>query len=61
MTYTDLQAGWNAPWHGQVTAGIRNALDRNPPVSYSAFENSFFPDYDIPGRFFYASYRQKFH
>lgn len=60
VTYTDLQAGWNAPWHGQVTAGIRNALDRNPPVSYSAFENSFFPDYDIPGRFFYASYRQKF-
>ena len=61
VTYTDLQAEWDAPWHGQVTAGIRNALDRNPPVSYSAFENSYFPDYDIPGRFFYASYRQKFH
>lgn len=60
MTCTDLQTGWNAPWHGQVTAGIRNALDRNPPVSHSAFENSFFPDYDIPGRFYYVSYRQKF-
>ena len=60
VTYTDLQAGWEAPWRGNITAGVRNALDRNPPVSYSAFENSFFPDYDIPGRFFYASYRQKF-
>ena len=60
VTYTDLEAGWDAPWHGHITAGIRNALDRTPPVAYSAFENSFFPDYDIPGRFYYASYRQAF-
>ena len=60
VTFTDLEAGWDAPWRGHLTAGIRNALDRTPPVSYSAFENSFFPDYDIPGRFYYASYRQDF-
>lgn len=60
VTYTDLEGGWDTPWHGHLVAGIRNALDRNPPVSYSAFENSFFPDYDIPGRFYYASYRQAF-
>ncbi|TAN07413.1 MAG: TonB-dependent receptor [Rhodanobacteraceae bacterium] len=60
VTFTDLEAGWDAPWHGHLMAGIRNALGRNPPVSYSAFENSFFPDYDIPGRFYYANYRQEF-
>jgi iron complex outermembrane receptor protein len=59
-TYIDLQAGWSAPWKGRFTLGVRNAFDRSPPVAYSAFANSFFPDYDIPGRFFYASYRQKF-
>ncbi|MEO6968689.1 MAG: TonB-dependent receptor [Rhodanobacteraceae bacterium] len=59
VTYIDLQAGWNAPWKGRFVLGVRNAFDRNPPVSYSAFENSYFPDYDIPGRFWYASYRQK--
>lgn len=60
VAYFDLQAGWTAPWNGRVTVGVRNAFDRNPPVAYSAAANSFFPDYDIPGRFFYASYRQKF-
>ena len=60
VTYVDLQMGWIAPWKGRFTLGARNAFDRGPPVSYSAAANSFFPDYDIPGRFFYASYRQRF-
>lgn len=60
VTYADVEAGWSSPWHARIQVGIRNGLDRNPPVAYSAFANSFFPDYDIPGRFFYASYRQKF-
>lgn len=60
VTFTDIETGWQAPWHARFTLGARNALNRNPPVSYSTFANSFFPDYDIPGRFFYASYRQAF-
>jgi iron complex outermembrane receptor protein len=60
VIYMDLQMGWIAPWRGRFTLGVRNAFDRSPPVSYSAAANSFFPDYDIPGRFFYASYRQHF-
>jgi len=59
VTFTDLEGSWDAPWHGRITLGVRNAFDRNPPVAYSA-ANSFFPDYDLPGRFWYASYRQKF-
>ncbi len=60
VTYVDLEASWRAPWRGIFTFGVRNAFDRNPPLAYSALANSFFADYDIPGRYFYASYRQKF-
>jgi len=60
VTYVDLEGGWRAPWNGVFTLGVRNALDRDPPLSYSEVPNSFYPDYDIPGRFYYASYRQKF-
>jgi iron complex outermembrane recepter protein len=60
VTFTDLEGTWASPWGAHVTLGVRNAFDRTPPVSYSAFANSFFPDYDLPGRFWYARYRQSF-
>lgn len=60
VTYFDLEAGWQAPWEARVTVGLRNAFDRDPPVSYAAFANSFIPDYDVPGRYWYMSYRQSF-
>ena len=60
VTFTDLEGGWEAPWHARLTVGVRNAFNRNPPVAFSAFANSFFPDYDLPGRFYYVSYRQRF-
>lgn len=60
VTCTDVEVDWQTPWHGRVTPGVRNALDRNPPTAYSAFANSFFPDYGIPGRFWWLSYRQAF-
>jgi iron complex outermembrane receptor protein len=61
VTYVDLEADWRAPWQGVFTLGVRNALDRDPPHAwaYSTF-NSFFPDYDIPGRLWWLGYRQKF-
>jgi len=61
VTYVDLEASWDAPWKARLAFGIRNALDREPPHAWSySSANSFIPDYDIPGRFYYASYRQKF-
>ena len=60
VTYFDLETSWDSPWKARFTLGVRNAFDRDPPVSYSAFMNSSQPDYDIPGRFWYASYRQSF-
>ncbi len=59
-TYLDLQASWNSRWGGRISAGVQNATDRDPPVSYTAFANSFDPAYPIPGRFWYASYTQRF-
>jgi len=58
--YFDLQGSWDAPWNGRITAGVRNLLDEDPPVSFSAFANSFNPAYDVPGRFLYVSYMQRF-
>lgn len=58
--YFDLQGAWSTPWNGQVRAGVQNLFDEDPPVSYSAFANSFDPQYPIPGRFWYLSYTQSF-
>jgi iron complex outermembrane receptor protein len=60
VTYVDLEASWRVPWRGTFTLGVRNAFDREPPLARSyGGANSFFPDYDVPGRFLWLSYRQK--
>jgi iron complex outermembrane receptor protein len=58
--YFDVQATWDAPWNARVTGGIRNVLDEDPPIAYSTFANSFDPQYEVPGRFWYVQYSQKF-
>jgi iron complex outermembrane recepter protein len=58
--YFDLQGTWDAPWNARVTAGVNNVFDEDPPVAYSAFANSFDPQYEVPGRFWYVQYTQKF-
>ncbi|MEP6484206.1 MAG: TonB-dependent receptor [Rudaea sp.] len=60
VTFTDLEASWDSPWQSRFTLGVRNAFDRSPPVAYSAFTNSFYPEYDLPGQFWYARYQQRF-
>ena len=58
-TYVDTQVDWRAPWNSTLSLGVRNLFDRDPPVSYST-ENNFPPHLEVPGRFFYAAYTQKF-
>jgi iron complex outermembrane receptor protein len=58
--YFDAQAGWNTSWDSTVSVGIRNLFDKEPPVAYSAFANSYDPSYRIPGRYLYASFKQRF-
>ncbi|MDG2519076.1 TonB-dependent receptor [Lysobacter soli] len=59
-TYHDVSAYWNAPWNAKVTIGLNNVFDKDPPIAYSAFANSFDPQYELPGQFFYFRYSQKF-
>jgi iron complex outermembrane recepter protein len=58
--YHDLSVGWEAPWNASVRVGLRNALRRDPPVTFQTFANSFDDAYDIPGGQWWASYRQRF-
>ncbi len=60
VTYTDLSGYWQAPWNARITVGVNNAFDRDPPKSFTTFANSFDPQYEIPGRFYYMRYTQKF-
>jgi iron complex outermembrane receptor protein len=59
VTYHDFQVRWTAPWDGTITLGLNNAFDKGPPVLLTSFANSYDPNYDIPGRFWYVEYRQK--
>lgn len=59
-TYHDLSVFWKAPWNGKITLGVNNVFAKDPPTSYSTFANSFDPAYEIPGRFVYMQYNQKF-
>jgi iron complex outermembrane receptor protein len=52
----DLQLGYNVEqWKTDLTVGMQNVFDTDPPVSYSAFANSMdASDYWVPGRFGYV-------
>ena len=60
--YHDVQFGYNfADDNFDVTVGVNNVLDKDPPVSTSAFANSYdVQTYDVPGRFPYLRLRKSF-
>ncbi|MCF7222534.1 TonB-dependent receptor [Marilutibacter chinensis] len=58
--YNDLTVYWNAPWNAKIAVGVNNIFDEDPPFSASTFANSFDPQYEVPGRFLYMRYTQKF-
>jgi iron complex outermembrane receptor protein len=59
-TYHDLSVYWNAPWNARIALGVNNAFDEDPPFSAATFANSFDPAYEVPGRFYYMRYTQRF-
>ncbi|MFZ5657381.1 MAG: TonB-dependent receptor domain-containing protein [Pseudomonadota bacterium] len=59
-TYHDVSVYWKAPWNARVTLGVNNVFDKEAPLSFTTFANSFDPQYDLPGQFFYVQYSQKF-
>lgn len=60
VTYHDVQARYTAPWNATIAIGANNVFDRDPPIAYRAFANSFDPQYDTPGTFLYMQYTQRF-
>ncbi|GAA4860485.1 TonB-dependent receptor plug domain-containing protein [Luteimonas vadosa] len=58
--YNDVSVYWNSPWNAKVALGVNNLFDEDPPFSASTFANSFDPQYEVPGRFYYMRYTQKF-
>ncbi len=59
-TYHDVSAYWGAPWNARVAVGVNNVFAKDAPRSVQAFANSFDPQYQVPGRFYYFRYTQKF-
>ena len=59
-TYHDIQFRYNTPWNGTVMVGLNNVWDKEPPTSYAVAYNMFDPQYDLPGRYYYMQYKQKF-
>ena len=59
-TYHDVSVYWNAPWNAKIAVGMNNVFDKNPPIVLNAFANTFDPQYEVPGQFFYMRYSQKF-
>lgn len=59
-TYHDASVYWQAPWNAKITVGVNNVFAKEPPRSVQAFANSFDPQYEVPGRFVYLRYTQKF-
>lgn len=59
--YTDLQVGYEFTHDTVVRIGVRNLLDRNPPVSTQQVIDSYDPSiYDLPGRFLYLNVTTQF-
>lgn len=59
-TYHDASVYLNTGWNAKVTVGVKNIFGKEPPVSFTTFANSFDPQYELPGQFFYLQYNQKF-
>ncbi len=59
-TTVDLQANWFAPWNGQVTLGVDNVFDEDPPLDAGFGDGYNFGLYDAYGLIWYARYTQTF-
>ena len=60
VTYHDVSFFYNTSWKGKISLGINNVFDKEPPFSATTFANSFDPQYEVPGRFWYMRYEQQF-
>jgi iron complex outermembrane receptor protein len=60
IVYHDMSVAWRAPWSAGLRVGARNLFDNGPPFMTTPASHSFDHAYDLPGPFWFASYRQAF-
>lgn len=60
IIYVDAKVDYSLPWNASVGVGIRNLTDEDPPLAFSAFANTFDPQYRTPGQYYYLTYAQSF-
>ena len=58
----DVTVVWDAPWGGEISAGVRNLTDEDPVIDRISGYNADFvlPLYDVAGRVPYLTYRHEF-
>lgn len=59
-TTVDIQASWFAPWDGQITLGVDNVFDEDPPLDNGFGDGYNFGLYDAYGTIWYWRYTQTF-
>ena len=62
VTYHNLQAGWYAPWDGEITVGVRNVADEDIQFNFGSpsWRGYDYFLYSPEGRTWYARYKQNF-
>lgn len=61
QTYHDLSAAWAINDHWELSGGVRNLFDREPPIFDNNIDQNTDPaQYDMVGRFYFAGIRTKF-
>lgn len=58
----DLTVVWDAPWGGDISAGVRNLTDEDPVIDRITGYDSdvILPLYDVAGRTPFLTYRHEF-
>lgn len=60
-TQHDFTFTYHAGWDGDITLGIQNAFDQDPPIDTSVDDGrNFYPLYSIDGRVWSLTYKQRF-
>ncbi|WP_456448928.1 hypothetical protein, partial [Thiolapillus sp.] len=60
-TQNDFTFTYHAGWDGDITLGIQNAFEEDPPIDTSVDDaRNFYPLYPIDGRVWSLTYKQRF-
>lgn len=60
VTYHDISVAYVGDWDGTIRVGAKNIFSKDPPFQLTTSNNSFDPAYEVPGAFWYVTYKQSF-